>query len=120
MTRYLLSMHTVEGESRKPPSPEDMAAFMERIEALEAEMREAGAFIFTGGLHPPGAATVVRRSGGELVITNGPFSAAKERIGGFYVIDAADVDEAVKWAEKVVDTIGRPIEVRPFFDSRGP
>jgi hypothetical protein len=119
MNQYLLSMHTVEGEGHGPTTPEEMEAFMERINALEAEMRASGAFVFTGGLHGPDAATVVRRSEGELVMTDGPFVESKEHIGGFYVIDAADLDAALAWAGKVVDAINAPIEVRPFHDSRG-
>lgn len=119
MSQYLLSMHTVEGEVREQPTPEMMQGFMERINALEADMRESGAFVFTGGLHGPDAATVVRLNDGELVITDGPFVEAKEHIGGFYVINADDLDEALAWAGKVVDAINHPIEVRPFHDSRG-
>ena len=119
MSQYLLSLHTVEGEGRPMPTPEEMESFMGRINALEAEMRESGAFIFTGGLHGPDAATVVRRTDGELVMTDGPFAESKEHIGGFYVIEADDLDAALAWAGKVVDTVGAPIEVRPFHDSRG-
>jgi hypothetical protein len=109
----------VEGEGHGPTTPEEMEAFMERINALEAEMRASGAFVFTGGLHGPDAATVVRRSEGELVMTDGPFVESKEHIGGFYVINADDLDAALGWAGKVVDAINAPIEVRPFHDSRG-
>ncbi len=119
MSQYLLSMHVVEGEARQPMPPEKMQEFMERVNALEAEMRAGGAFVFTGGLHGPDAATVVRRSDGDLVMTDGPYVESKEHIGGFYVINADDLDEALTWAGKVVDAIGHPIEVRPFHDSRG-
>ena len=119
MSQYLLSVHTVEGEGHGPTTPEEMEAFMERINALETEMRASGAFVFTGGLHGPDAATVVRRSEGELVVTDGPFVESKEHIGGFYVINADDLDAALGWAGKVVDAINAPIEVRPFHDSRG-
>lgn len=119
MSQYLLSVHTGEGQGHGPTTPEEMEAFMERIDALEAEMRVSGAFVFTGGLHGPDAATVVRRSEGELVMTDGPFVESKEHIGGFYVIDADDLDAALGWAGKVVDAINAPIEVRPFHDSRG-
>jgi len=118
MSQYLLSLHSVEGQERKQPSPEDMQAFMERIEALEADMRAGGAFVFTGGLHGPDAATVVRSDEGAMLMTDGPFAEAKEHIAGFYVINAEDLDEALVWAGKVVDTIHAPIEVRPFFDTR--
>lgn len=119
MSEYLLSVHTVEGQGRGPTTPEEAEAFMQRIDALEAEMRASGAFVFTGGLHGPDAATVVRRTDGDLVMTDGPFVESKEHIGGFYVIDAADLDEALAWAGKVVDCINAPIEVRPFLDTRG-
>lgn len=118
MSQYLLSLHSVEGQERKQPSPKDMQAFMERIEALEADMRASGAFVFTGGLHGPDAATVVRSDEGAMVMTDGPFAEAKEHIAGFYVINAEDLDEALVWAGKVVDTVHAPIEVRPFFDTR--
>lgn len=118
MSQYLLSVHTVEGQERPAMTPEVMAEFMTRINRLEAEMEEKGAFLFTGGLHGPDTATVVRKQDDEFVVTDGPFAESKEHIGGFYVIEAADLDEALAWAEKVVDAVGRPIEVRPFFDSR--
>ncbi len=119
MSRYLLSVYTVEGGGHGPTTPEEAEAFMERIDALEAEMRASGAFVFTGGLHGPDAATVVRRSDGELIVTDGPFPESKEHIGGCYIVEADDLDAALAWAGKVVDAIGAPIEVRPFFDSRG-
>ncbi len=119
MSRYLLSVHSVEGEERPAMTPETMAEFMTRINRLEAEMDEKGAFLFTGGLHGPDTATVVRKHDDEFVVTDGPFAESEAHIGGFYVIEAADLDEALAWAEKVVDAVGRPIEVRPFFDSRG-
>jgi hypothetical protein len=119
MSQYLLSVHTGEGEGHGPGSPEEASAFMERINALEADMRSSGVFVFTGGLHGPDAATVVRSVDGEFVMTDGPFVESKEHIGGFYVINADDLDAALAWAGKVVDAINAPIEVRPFFDSRG-
>ncbi|MEE9581580.1 MAG: YciI family protein [Acidimicrobiia bacterium] len=118
MSQYLLAMHVVEGEVREPMPPEKMQEFMERVNTLEAEMRASGAFIFTGGLHGPATATVVRRTDGELIMTDGPFVESKEHIGGFYVINADDLDAALAWAGKVVDAIGHPIEVRPFHDTR--
>ncbi len=115
MSRYLLSVHTVEGEAREQ-TPEEMQLFMERVHALEAEMRAADAFVFTGGLHGADQARVVHRTDSNTVVTDGPFAETKEHIGGFYVINAVDLDAAVAWAAKVVDAIQRPIEVRQFFD----
>jgi hypothetical protein len=120
MSQYLLSLHAVEGENRHASAtPEDMQGFMERINALEADMKAEGAFVFTGGLQGPSAATVVRSASGEIVTTDGPFVEAKEHIAGFYVINADDLDAAQAWAAKVVDAVGAPIEVRAFFDNRG-
>ncbi len=118
MSQYLLSMHTVAGAEHPAQTPEQMQEFMERINTLEADMAAKGAFVFTGGLHGPDAATVIRREDGELVTTDGPFAETKEHIGGFYVINADDLDAALVWAGKVTDAIGHPIEVRPFMASR--
>lgn len=114
MSQYLLSVHSVEDSESQPPSPEDMERFMQGVHDLEAEMRESGTFVFGGSLHGPDAATMVRIDSGEPIITDGPFVEAKEHIGGFYVIDAEDLDEALAWAARVVETIHAPIEVRPF------
>ena len=116
MNQYLLAVHDVEGEeSETPPTPEEMQALMGRVIALEEEMDRAGAFAFGGALHGPDAATVVRGGTGlDKVTTDGPFVEAKEHIGGFYIINAEDLDEALAWAEKVVEAIDHAIEVRPF------
>jgi hypothetical protein len=115
MTQYLLATYAVEGEVPGAPStPEEMQAFMKRVAALEAEMEASGTFVFGGALYGPDAATVVRVSGGDLVMTDGPFVEAKEHIAGFYIINADDLDAALAWAGKVVDATNHPIEVRPF------
>jgi hypothetical protein len=118
MSQYLLSVHSVEGEVQSPPTtPEEMQAFMERVAALEDEMEASGTFVFGGQLHGPDAATVVRMSDGDLVMTDGPFVESNEHIAGFYIINADDLDAALAWAGKVVDAINHPIEVRPFAAS---
>ena len=115
MTQYLLSTYAVEGEvPGAPRTPEEMQAFMQRVAALEAEMEASGTFVFGGALHDPDAATVVRVSDGDPVMTDGPFVEAKEHIAGFYIINADDLDAALAWAGKVVDATNHPIEVRPF------
>ena len=80
-------------------------------------------FFYTRGLpkrtYAPDTATVVRISGGEVVTTDGPFVEAKEHLGGFYIIDAADLDAALGWASRVTRTISAPIEVWPFADTAG-
>ena len=104
MPRYLLSAHSVDGETREPMTAEQMQHSWQPIQALEAEMKSAGAWVFSGRLHDADTATVVRVSGGEVVTTDGPFVEAKEHLGGFYIIEAADLDAALGWASKVTRT----------------
>ncbi len=115
MSQYLLSTWSVADEAPgEPPSPEQMQIFMQRVIDLEADMDSSGTFMFGGGLHGPDAATVVRATDGDAIVTDGPFAESKEHLAGFYVINADDLDEALAWANKVSAAIGRPIEVRPF------
>lgn len=115
MSQYLLATYAIEGAvPGGPGSPEEMQMFMERIVALEAEMEETGTFAFGGALHGPDAATVVDKTKGDVVMTDGPFPEAKEHIAGFYIINADDLDAALEWAGKVADATSHPIEVRPF------
>ncbi|MGW4031827.1 YciI family protein [Streptomyces sp. NPDC004838] len=114
MTRYLLSVHSAAGEARAPMSDEEMQEFRRRLDALEGEMESAGAWVFSGRLHDPDTATVVRASGGEVLTTDGPFAETKEHLGGFYIIEAEDLDAALAWGAKVTACIEAPIEVRPF------
>ncbi len=116
MTHYLLSVHSVEGEARDPMTEEEMRQFMERVGVLEEEMKSAGAWVFGGALHDPDTATVARVSGDEVLTltTDGPFAESKEHLGGFYIIEAEDLDAALSWAAKTADCVKRPIEVRPF------
>ena len=115
MSQYLLSTYAVQGEVLGAPrTPEEIQTFMERVAAVEADMDASGTFVFGGALHGPDAATVVRKSDDDLLMTDGPFAESKEHIGGFYIINADDLDEAVAWAGKVVNAINHPIEVRPF------
>jgi hypothetical protein len=118
MAQYLLSAHSVEGEARETMTDEQMQQLMKRIRALEEEMKSAGAWVFGGRLHGPDTATVVRVSGGEVLTTDGPFAESKEHLGGFYIIEAEDLDAALSWASKTADCVKTAIEVRPFWDQR--
>jgi hypothetical protein len=112
MKQYLISIYQPDGD---PPPPEVMEPVMRRLAAWNAELREAGAWVFTGGLHPPGTATVLRPGEGQLAVTDGPYVEGKEHLGGFTVIDAPDLDAALAWAGKLVEAIGLlPVEVRPM------
>jgi hypothetical protein len=115
MTQYLLSVHSVAGAAREPMTPEQMHQSMEQVFALQEEMKSAGAWVFGGRLTEPAAATVVRMSGADLLTTDGPFIESKEHIGGFYIVEADDLDGALGWAAKTTAIIGAPIEVRPFW-----
>jgi hypothetical protein len=114
MPQYLLSVHSVEGEVGDPKTDEDMQRSWKQIQVLNEELKSAGAWVFSGRLHEPDTATVVRLSGGELVASDGPFAESKEHLGGFYIIQAEDLDRALGWASRVTDAIKVPIEVRPF------
>ena len=92
MPQYLLSVHTVEGEAREPMTDEEMQQSWARISALNDELKSAGAWVFAGALHQPDTATVVRISDGEVLTTDGPFAEAKEHLGGFYAIEAENLD----------------------------
>jgi len=119
MTRYLLSVHTQVDDRPATMSEDEMREGYARIGALEVELQAADALVFSGRLDAPGAAKVVRVTKGTALTTDGPFLEAKEAIGGFYILEAADEDAALGWATKTSAAIGMPIEVRPFIDSRG-
>jgi hypothetical protein len=115
MGQYLLSTYAVEGEVPGAPStPDEMGGFMERVMAFESEMDAAGAFVFGGALHGADAATVVRPTDADVLVTDGPFVESKEQIGGFYIVNADDLDAALAWARKAAEATNHPIEVRPF------
>ncbi|MET0419801.1 MAG: YciI family protein [Actinoplanes sp.] len=112
MKQYLLSIYQPDGD---PPPPEVLGPIMANLEKLNDEMRAAGAWVFAGGLHPASTATVVRASGGETLLTDGPFGEGKEHLGGFTVIQAADLDEALTWGRRLAEVLEPlPVEVRPF------
>jgi hypothetical protein len=87
----------------------------DRVAVFNTELQAAGAWVFAGGLYPPSTATVVRAvQDGDPLITDGPFAESKEYIGGFWVIQAADLDAALDWATRGSQACGLAVEVRPF------
>ena len=114
MAQYLLSMHSVQGEAQEAMTDEQMQQFMTKVNALEDEMRSAGSYLFGGALHGPDTATVVRVADQDFLTTDGPFAESKEHLGGFYIIEAEDLDAALDWAKKTTAAVNHPIEVRPF------
>ena len=86
------------------------------LHALNQEIKAAGAWVFSRGLHAPSTATVVRVRDREVITTDGPYVEGKEHIGGFWIVDAPDLDAALGWARKAARATTLPIEVRPFQD----
>jgi len=97
-----------------PPAPDVLAKVGADLHVLNEELKSAGAWLFTGGLHPADAATVVPVRDGETLLTDGPYVEGKEHIGGLWVIEAPDLDAALRWAAAAARATTLPIEVRPF------
>lgn len=116
MPRYLLSVCFDEPYDDLDPSPEAERQRAHTVE-LTAEMQSAGAWVFHAGLRPATSATVVNTAGGHVSMTDGPYAETKEQMGGFWVIEAADLDAALDWATKASTACERPIEVRPVADA---
>jgi hypothetical protein len=111
MKHYLLSIYQPEGD---PPPPEVLDPVMRKLDALNEEIKAAGAWVFAAALHPPSTATVLRSHGDEVLITDGPFAEGKEHLGGFTIIRACDLDAALAWGRKLAEVVTLPIEVRPL------
>ena len=114
MKQYLLAVHYVEGVEQ--PSPEEMQPRYEAVNVFNNKLMADGKWVFGGGLHTPDISTVVDNTGAQLVTTDGPFAESKEHLGGFWVIKAADLDEALALAAEGSKACQGPVEVRPFQD----
>jgi hypothetical protein len=113
MTQYLLALYR---DYAVPTSPERTQQVWAGVGALGDKMENAKAFVFKGGMKGgPESATVVRQSGGDFLVTDGPYTETKEHLAGFWIINAADLDEALEWAKLATAAEQRPIEVRPLF-----
>ncbi|MGC5010314.1 YciI family protein [Streptosporangium sp. DT93] len=115
MKQYLLSIYQPDGTLASG----DLEPIMRDVEALDRELKEAGAWVFAGGLHPASSATVVRVRDGESLTTDGPFTEGKEHIGGFTVIRASDLDAALAWGRRLSRATTLPVEVRPMHGADG-
>jgi hypothetical protein len=113
MTQYLLALYKAADDEL---SEEEMRQCWAGVNALADKMTTAGAFVFKSGLLPAESATVVRQSGAEFLMTDGPYTETKEHLAGFWIINAADLDEALEWAKQATAAEMRAIEVRPFFE----
>jgi hypothetical protein len=112
MTQYMLSVHTVEGDPE--PQGEELQRLYAQVDAFNQKLMDAGIWVFGGGLEPIEATTTVDGTGAEPVITDGPFAEAKEWIGGFWILEAPDLDAALKLAIEASAACEGRVEVRPF------
>jgi hypothetical protein len=113
--RYVLAIIGGEG-AMEDATPEQTAEVMGAWQAFTDELRDSGAFIAGEGLAPSASATTVRiGEGGERTTTDGPFAETKEQLGGFYLIECDNLDQALEWAKKIPAQAGA-IEVRPVMD----
>jgi hypothetical protein len=113
MTQYLVSFYQPDGPV---PAPEVLAKISADLDALRRELSAAGGWVFSAGLHPPDTATVLRQAGGQVLVTDGPFTEGKEHLGGFTIIDAPDLDAAIGWGRKFARATTLPVEIRPVRD----
>ena len=111
MKQYLLSVYQPPGP--RPPQ-ERLDQILRNLDVLHEELRAAGAWVFSGGLSAPSTATVLRLKEDDVLTTDGPFTEAKEYLGGFTIVRAPDLDAALDWGRKLARATTLPIEVRPF------
>jgi hypothetical protein len=115
MTQYMLSVwHDDEATYDMDVSSPEIQRLFSQVDAFNAEVQNAGAWVFGGGLQPASSATVVRNTSGDVSMTDGPYAESKEQMGGFWVIEAPDLDAALDWARKGSAACEGPVEVRPF------
>ncbi len=112
MTQYLVAIYRPENYD---PAVSEYEAMGREIDALNEEMKAAGVRVFVGGLQPESSARSLRlQPAGKVLITDGPYGETKEHIGGFWVLETADLDEALAWGRKAAVACRASVEVRPF------
>jgi len=113
--QYLLLIYSDE-KADANVSKEEMDAWMGEYLAYTEAMRKSGVYKGGEALHPTSAATTVRVQNGKKVTTHGPFAETKEQLGGYYLLDCKNLDEAIEWAAKCPGARVGSIEVRPVMD----
>ena len=113
MSQYLMSVwhddtYEVEFES------ELAQRLFKQVDAFNQELQAAGAWVFAAGLQPAESATVLRVADGQVSMTDGPYAESKEQMGGFWIIEAPDLDAALEWGRKAAAACEGPVEIRPF------
>jgi hypothetical protein len=113
--KYLLTIYADESRYASM-TPEDSARLMSDYGAFGQEAQAAGVLLGGEGLQPTATATTVRVRDGETLFTDGPFAETREQLGGYYLLECADLDEAARWAAKIPDARDGAVEVRPVMD----
>lgn len=113
MAQYLLSVWH-DDDYELDFSSDDAQRMVAQVGRFNQELETAAAWVFGGGLHPASSATVLRCTNGEVSMTDGPYAESKEQMGGFWVIEAADLDAALDWGRRAAAACEGPVEVRPF------
>jgi hypothetical protein len=118
MTQYLITVphDTEESPTMENMDPAEIQPILDAVDAFNEKLRAEGAWVFAGGLEPPSATTGVDNTGDAAIVTDGPFTESKEYLGGFWVIEAADLDAALAWAKEGSKACAGRVEVRPFQD----
>ena len=114
MTQYLLSVHHDGSEDFEDMSQEEMQRVFKQVDDFNADLQKSGSWVFAGGLQPISDSTVVDATGDQPVITDGPFAESKEFLGGFWIIEAADLDAALEIARRGSAACEGKVEVRAF------
>ncbi|MBB6628018.1 hypothetical protein H5V45_11885 [Nocardioides sp. KIGAM211] len=114
MSQYLLSVHHTADDPMLSAPLEEMQPVFEAVGRFNDRLMAEGAWVFAGGLHPIESATTVDNTGAEPIVTDGPFAESKEWIGGFWIIEAPDLDAALAWAAEGSKACAGKVEVRPF------
>ena len=113
MAQYLLSVWH-DGDYEVDFSGDEAQRVVAQVGAFNDELASSGSLVFAGGLQPPSQAKVVRSDGGDVSTTDGPYASARQQMGGFWVVEAADDDAAEGWARKAAAACEGPVEVRAF------
>ncbi len=113
--KYLLLMYASESQTTKLP-PEETQALFQTWQSLLREAQDAGVLLSSTGLAPIANATTVRVREGQTLCTDGPFAETHEQLGGFFLAECKDLDEAIGWAAKVPHARYGSVEIRPLWD----
>lgn len=118
---YMLLIYTSEAvEAEYQADPAKLDAYMAEYNQFTRDVRESGAFVAGEALHPTASATSVRVRDGHRTVTDGPFAETKEQLGGFYVVNCENLDQALEWAARIPGARHGTIEVRPIVDFSQP